>query len=113
MTELRALRPVARATLRTGRGSLLGPATSRRTHWWKLRLSCGHLVERRARYRPLPGHPGSWPRSRSASDVVPAPRRARCDQCTALFHPADPELSDGQATLPVLDRTIPSEVPRS
>lgn len=112
MTELRALRTVQKAALRFGRRSLRGPGAGRRTHWWKLRLSCGHVVERRVRYRPLLGHPHTWTRQRAATDVLPAPDRARCDQCIALFPPAPPKLSDPAAMLPLFDRTTPADPSR-
>lgn len=36
----------------TGRGSVLGRDTARRTAWWELTLDCGHEVERTVRYSP-------------------------------------------------------------
>lgn len=81
-----AWREVAKAVLCTGRGSFLGPATSRRARWWDLTLECGHVVQRSARYRSLP--PAERQRGgtqhRLSEDVLPAPRRARCCQCEAV-----------------------------
>lgn len=60
--------------------SALEPATSRRTRWWVLTLTCGHQVERHVRYRktdpPLPK--GT---RRSADDLLPALTRVACPQC--------------------------------
>jgi hypothetical protein len=64
-----------------GRGGLLGPDTCRRTRWWELDLECGHMAQRTVRYRPREdkrarsrgGH-----QHRSASDVLPAPKRVLC-----------------------------------
>lgn len=80
------LRDVVRSLLMSGRGSVLGPDTSRRTHWWELTLSCDHTVERTARYVPLTDEQraaGESPRQRRPSSVRPAPRRARCATCGA------------------------------
>jgi hypothetical protein len=77
-------RQVSRARLKAGRGSYLGPATSRRARWWELALECGHQAERPARYRPLGDkdrQDEAWRRKRSAADVLPAPKRARCPEC--------------------------------
>jgi hypothetical protein len=83
--ELHPWRKVAGASLSSGRGSFLGPATSRRARWWTLRLACGHAVERTVRYRQLP--PAERQRGgtqhRSADDILHAPRRVRCEQCPA------------------------------
>lgn len=67
--------------LRGGRGSVLGPDTSRRTRWWSGELECGHRFERTVRYKPNGwGRSGGW-RSRSPLDVLPPPKRVRCDAC--------------------------------
>lgn len=68
---------------REGRGGILGPATSRRLRWWELTLSCGHEVERNVRYKPI-GNPRGGTQGRSLSDVLPAPKRIRCDSCRTL-----------------------------
>lgn len=66
-----------------GRGSLLGPDTSRRTRWWEATLDCGHVVERTVRYGP----PRDGRRTRGGTqhrlltDVLPAPKRVRCEFC--------------------------------
>lgn len=69
-----------------GRGSVLGPDTSRRTRWWELTLACGHKVERTVRYRPLQprrARQRGGTQHRSLDDVLPAPRRVRCEFCRA------------------------------
>lgn len=63
-----------------GRGSLLGPETSRRVKWWDLTLECGHLVQRSCRYPP-PFVPGR--RHRSAGEALPPPKRVLCEMCAA------------------------------
>jgi hypothetical protein len=67
-----------------GRGGLLGPDTSRRTRWWELDLDCGHKVERTVRYRPRQppyARQRGGTQHRSASAVLPAPKRVRCEFC--------------------------------
>lgn len=77
----KGLRTVVSAALRTGRGSVLGPDTARRARWWQLTLTCGHVVERTVRYQPSgDGRLGSH--SRNASEVLPAPKCAKCDHCS-------------------------------
>jgi hypothetical protein len=84
------LRPWRKVTgmpqTRTGRGSTLGPDTTRRTRWWELPLECGHTEQRTVRYRPH-GDPkrsdDAWRRRRTAADILPAPTRVRCGQCPA------------------------------
>ncbi len=64
-----------------GRGGVLGPDTDRRTRWWEMTLECGHQVERTVSYRtPTPGEYVNR-RHRSYTDVLPHPRRVRCEQC--------------------------------
>lgn len=69
---------------RSGRGSLLGPETPRRTRWWNLTLECGHTAERTVRYGP---HANGYPaqrggtQHRSSADILPAPKRVRCERC--------------------------------
>jgi hypothetical protein len=64
-----------------GRGSVLGPDTSRRTAWWEMVLECGHASERTVRYGP---RKDGFTRSRggtqhrSLDDVLPAPGRVLC-----------------------------------
>lgn len=77
----------------SGRGSFLGPDTSRRTRWWRLVLACGHEAERAVRYGPPKDgrqRQRGGTQHRSADDVLPAPRRARCWRCQT---PAGRELS--------------------
>jgi hypothetical protein len=70
--------------LREGRGSVLGPDTSRRTRWWDMQLECGHKVERIVRYRPLYPTQRGGTQHRSRSDVLPPPHRVRCEFCSAV-----------------------------
>lgn len=72
--------------LMTGRGSLLGPDTARRTAWWEMRLECGHQVERTVRYPPR-STPVPYRRRRSLDDALPPPRRVRCEQCPRKVAP--------------------------
>lgn len=67
--------------LREGRGSVLGPDTSRRTKWWVLTLECGHRVERVVKYKPAAGFTRGGTSHRSRDDVLPAPRKVRCRNC--------------------------------
>jgi hypothetical protein len=77
-------RPVDSESWMSGRGSVLGPDTSRRTKWFELRLSCGHEVERAVRYRSLgPRASRGGTQHRSGRDVLPPPRRVRCEHCQA------------------------------
>jgi hypothetical protein len=77
---VRVWRDVTHAELHSGRGSVLGPDTSRRTRWWELVLTCGHRKVGNVRYRktspPLPK--GT---RRASDDVLPAPRRVSCPEC--------------------------------
>jgi hypothetical protein len=70
--------------MRSGRGGLLGPDTFRRTHWWELRLSCGHRVERTVRYRPQDRRYVA--RGAASSGAPPTRSRlpAGCDATTAM-----------------------------
>lgn len=73
------LRDVVTALPREGRGSVLGPDNDRTARWWEMTLACGHIVERTARYSP---HPLGWrARKRSAADLLPPPKRVRCEEC--------------------------------
>jgi hypothetical protein len=77
-----AWRTVAKASMRSGRGSVLGPDTTRRTRWWEIDLEpCGHHVQRTVRYKPSdePQHGGT--QHRAADAVLPAPKRVRCEHC--------------------------------
>jgi hypothetical protein len=71
---------------RSGRGSLLGPDTTRRAHWWELELECGHRADRDVRFGP---HKDGRTRQRggtqhrSLGDMLPAPGRVRCTDCKA------------------------------
>lgn len=68
MPEL-AWREVRAAEWHSGRGSVLGPDTYRRAHWWDLLLECGHRVQRSAHRR--------------GEDWQAAPRRVSCAECLA------------------------------
>lgn len=53
--------------------------------YWELELECGHLVERRAKNKPRKGTTlrgfAAMHAGRSASEVLPAPKRVRCEMC--------------------------------
>lgn len=76
MTEIRPLRRVTAAVLKTGRVGLLGPDTSRRTSWWELTLECGHMVE-----RPVNQGRIQHVLHLERAGVLKRPVRARCDHC--------------------------------
>jgi hypothetical protein len=82
-------RAVMHAALHSGRGSLMGGDTARRTRWWDLLLECGHRAERTVRYRPLP--PAAVQRGgtqhRHGGDVLPPPGHARCGTCLTQVKP--------------------------
>jgi hypothetical protein len=78
-----AWRHVASSQMRTGRGSTLGPDTSRRARWWVLELDCDHTEERSVRYVPRAHPQRGGTQHRSADDVLPAPRRVLCGLCAA------------------------------
>lgn len=82
-------RTVVRASLRAGRGSVLGPDTSRRTHWWALGLVCGHEAERTARYTRQANAQRGGTQHRSRRDVLPPPAQVRCAECPAASAPAE------------------------
>lgn len=77
------LRAVVSSSVRVGRGSVLGPDTSRRVRWWHCELECGHIAEPKVRYaRAASGSPranGWHPRPLGAA--LPAPKRCRCSAC--------------------------------
>lgn len=81
MTKLAApLRAVEKALLRGG-GSIL---SSFKYHWWELRLECGHTVERRIKWSPIPNAPRGWAaqhRGVSLTRLPPEPKKARCEFC--------------------------------
>lgn len=75
-------RAVVRASVRGG-GSILAPI---KFHWWALTLDCGHEVERRIRWKPIPNAPKGWAaqhRGVSLDRLPPEPKRARCPECRA------------------------------
>lgn len=79
-------RKVERAELHAGRRfyrGLVGPDTARRARWWNLFLACGHVVQRTARYAPLPEGTSQrgGTQQRSGNHVLPAPKRVRCEEC--------------------------------
>lgn len=71
---------VSASHVREGRGSLIGPDTSRRTRWRELTLECGHVVERIVKYRKI-GNPRGGTQSRKLIDVLPPPEKVRCEVC--------------------------------
>lgn len=88
-----AWRAVVKQSLHSGRGSVLGPDTARRQRWYDLDLECGHAVQRTARYRHMDDRQRqdeAWRRKRSAADVLPAPKRVRCEHCQAIIDRAVP-----------------------
>jgi hypothetical protein len=92
-SERIAWRAVVKSQLNAGRGSTLGPATSRRQRWYDLDLECGHAVQRTARYRHMDDRQRAdeaWRRRRSAADVLPPPRRVRCERCQGIIDAAVP-----------------------
>jgi hypothetical protein len=72
--------PVAKANLRCGSASILKPEF--KSYWWELELACGHVVERRVRYKPggEKGYGRQWKGSNS-DDILPAQKRAECERC--------------------------------
>lgn len=83
VSERRPLRLVTASVARSGRGSLLGGDTWRRVRVWNLTLDCGHHIQRSVKYRPGTGDLGGPGSDHSLGDLLPAPRRARCDFCSA------------------------------
>lgn len=61
-----------------GRGSVLGPDTTRRTRWWEGTLECGHGFERTVKYAKREAR---YPRARRLDDVLDPPKRVRCHDC--------------------------------
>ena len=76
-------RAVVNAERRTGRGSVLGPDTSRRARWWELELECGHKACRTVRYKPSEDPQRGGTQRRDIDDALPAPKRVRCEECEA------------------------------
>lgn len=73
------------------RGGLLGGETSRRTHMRTLTLECGHKVERTVRYKPAERPQVGGTQSRSATDILPPPKRVRCEMCALEARQAERE----------------------
>ncbi len=71
---------VSSSHIHEGRGSILGPDTSRRTRWYVLALECGHEVERVVKYEPIGKRRGGTTQ-RKLSDVKLPPKKVRCDYC--------------------------------
>lgn len=113
--ERHAWRGVASARLNVGRGSTLGPDTNRRTRWYDLELECGHAVQRTAKYRPL-GDPertdDGWRRRRTSADVLPAPKRVRCEFCQGIIDRAVPAGGSPRAVAAAL-RSVVTSPPES
>lgn len=74
-------RVIGDPVLRSGRGSVLGGDTTRRTRWWDMTLDCGHTAERTVRYRAEEGARRGGTQRRSRSDILPSPARVRCSTC--------------------------------
>lgn len=72
---------VKKLGLGSGRGSVMGPDTTRRTRWWNLKLECGHEVERTVKYKPAKHPQRGGTQHRSRSDVLPHPNKVRCEYC--------------------------------
>lgn len=83
MNQAPTLRKVTEARLRGG-GSIFAPGLKH--HWWELRLECGHTVERRIRWRPIPNPRRGWAAQHAgvSLDRLPdAPKRVRCEDCAS------------------------------
>lgn len=75
------LRDVETAQVRGGQASIIA---SFKSHWWELRLSCGHTVERRIRWLPTANPRRGWAalhHGPSLDRLPPAPKYARCELC--------------------------------
>ena len=48
---------------------------------WRLRLECGHYVERRLRYPHKEGFRGGWYNRRSTDEALPPPQFCKCEHC--------------------------------
>ena len=76
-------RKVTRAKLRDW-NSIFGPFKS---HFWELELECGHVEERRIRWKPDPTRRrqargfAAMHRAPSLSRLPDEPQRARCHRC--------------------------------
>lgn len=89
---------VVEADEEEGRGGLLGPDTIRRGRWWTLKLACGHEVERTVRYKPSKNaRRGGTQWHRTWDDVLPHPKRVRCEHCGAELRKAEREDKEGQS----------------
>lgn len=85
-------RAVVASQQRSGRGSVLGPDTTRRARWWSLTLECEHVVERTVRYKSSDTPQRGGTQHRYADDVLPAPVRVQCEYCKAAALRAAREL---------------------
>lgn len=103
------LRKVAKAIEMSGRGGLFMAGHMRIDMvWWELHLECGHHVERTARY-PKGASEGrrGWARLHhppTGVDVLPAPKRARCEYCG---RDAPPHIGTGSS---VIDRMLNDDI---
>jgi hypothetical protein len=86
-------RAIVSAELRVGRGSVLGPDTTRRARWWELGLKCGHNTQRTVRYERSDNPQRGGTQHRDIGEVLPAPKRVRCELCEAAA--ARKERADG------------------
>lgn len=74
------LRKARDVTLKGG-GSIMAQF---KFHWWELELECGHVVERRIRWRKIDNPPRGFAaqhHSPSLTRLPDRPRGARCEFC--------------------------------
>ena len=56
-------------------------------HWWEIDLDCGHTIERRIRWLPIPDAPRGFAamhRGVPIDRLPPKPRHARCNYCPKM-----------------------------
>lgn len=99
------MREVVKAHMRGG-GSI---GASFKFHWWVLDLSCGHSVERRVRWKPIPNPPRGFAalwQGVSLTRKPDPPKRARCEECLgsssvkALYQRLAAEYDDTEPAVP-------------
>lgn len=76
------LRGVRECVLRGASSIFAEPAI--KYHFWELHLSCGHIVERRIKWLPIPNAPRGWAAQHkgvSLERLPPEPKSARCEIC--------------------------------
>lgn len=80
MSATNQLRRAVDVTLHGG-GSVMAAF---KYHWWALTLDCGHVVERRIRWTPIPDPPRGFAALHQGVPLtrLPAkPNSARCEEC--------------------------------